>query len=157
MIRKRSKWSLTWPARFIARWEGFLGTAYLDTIAEPDVLTIGYGHTGPDVYSGERISRAKALRLLARDSKYAAQAVHECVHVHLTVRQRMALISLVFNCGRAAIDGSTLQRYLNAGNYRAAADQFLEWSHANGAVIEGLLNRRKAERAMFLSKPRHHN
>jgi len=147
-------WNLAWAARFVARWEGYLPTAYLDTIADPSVWTIGYGHTGRGVHAGQRISRARALRLLTRDLRSAAQAVAGSIHVPLTVRQRIALISLVFNCGPGAVEGSTLQRELNAKHYRKAANCFLDWSHAGGEVIEGLLNRRKAERWMFLHNGR---
>lgn len=146
---QRERWKLAWAARFVAKWEGFLPDAYLDTIAEPDVWTIGYGHTG-GVRPGQHISKARALVLLTRDLRTATRAVKQNIHVKLTKRQRIALISLAFNCGSGAVDGSTLQRKLNAGNYRAAANEFLKWSHAGGVVVEGLLNRRKAERWMFL-------
>lgn len=149
MRRVKRRWSLLWAARFVARWEGFLPRAYLDTIAEPPVWTIGHGHTG-DVRPGEVISKREARELLADDLRTAARAVRRNVRVKLTVRQRIALISLVFNCGEGAIDGSTLQRELNAGRYRAAANCFLDWSHAGGEVVEGLLNRRREERWMFL-------
>lgn len=144
------RWSLIWAARFVARWEGLLLVAYLDTIAVPAVYTIGYGHTGHDVYAGERITKAQALRLLTADLRSAARAVAANIHVKLSIRQRMALISLVFNCGPGAVSGSTLQRKLNAGHYSAAADCFLEWDHAGGAVVDGLRRRREAERWMFL-------
>lgn len=143
-------WDLLWAARFVAKWEGFIPTAYLDKIAVPPVWTIGYGHTGKDVVPGQRISKAKALLLLSRDLRIAARAVNRYIKVPLTVRQRIALISLVFNCGPAAVDGSTLQRELNKRHYQKAADCFLDWCHAGGEVVEGLLNRRKAERWMFL-------
>ncbi len=151
MSRPKRTWSLLWAARFIAKWEGFLATAYLDTIASPPVWTIGYGHTG-GVTAGMRWSRAKALRVLASDCRSAAQAVRRNIHVPLTVRQRMALISIAFNCGPGVLEGTTLARELNARHYRAAADQFLEWVHAGGVVVQGLVNRRRDERAMFLSR-----
>lgn len=144
------RWSLLWAAKFVAKWEGFLPHAYLDTIAVPAVWTIGYGHTGPDVHAGMVVSKAEALRLLAHDLRMAARAVKSGIHVKLAVRQRMALISLAFNCGGGAVVGSTLAAKLNAHDYKGAADCFLEWDHAGGVVVEGLLNRRKAERWMFL-------
>lgn len=150
----RRAWSLTWAARFVAKWEGLLLTAYLDTVASPPVYTIGYGHTGPDVHAGQRITKRRALALLTRDLRDAARAVRQNIHVKLTARQRIALISLVFNCGPAAVVGSTLAAKLNAGNYGGAADEFLKWSHAGGVVVEGLLNRRKAERWMFTHSAR---
>lgn len=147
-------WSLAWVARFVSRWEGWLPTAYLDRIAVPNVYTIGFGHVGSDVHPGMTITKARGLVLLTRDLRTAARAVARNIHVPLSVRQRMALISLAFNCGAGAVEGSSLQRDLNRSNYKAAADRFLEWDHAGGVEVEGLKNRRVAERAMFLSKPK---
>jgi lysozyme len=151
-------WKLSWAARFIAKWEGYIAHPYLDTIASPAILTAGYGHTryaGPPVpVAGQYWSRAKALRVLTRDIRGAAKAVKGSIRVKLTVRQRIALISLAFNCGSGAVDGSTLQRKLNARDYLGAANEFLEWSHAGGVVVEGLLNRRREERWMFLHNER---
>jgi lysozyme len=149
----RVVWKLSWAARFIAKWEGWEPVAYLDTIASPAVLTIGYGHTG-GVRVGERWSKAKGLRVLTRDIRSAAQAVKSSIRVKLSVRQRIALISLVFNCGPGAVEGSTLQRKLNSGDYLGAANELLEWCHAGGVVVPGLLNRRREERWMFLHNDR---
>lgn len=151
----RVLWKLSWAARFVAKWEGWLPTAYLDTIASPPVYTIGYGHTG-GVTAGETITRAQGLRILTRDLRTAARAVKRSIHVKLTARQRIALISLAFNCGPGAVEGSALQRKLNHGNYLGAANEFLEWSHAGGVVVQGLLNRRREERWMFLHDGKDH-
>lgn len=148
----RKTWSLLWAAKFIAKWEGFLPSAYLDTIASPAVYTIGYGHTG-NVRPGEVWSKAKALRVLARDARSAAAAVTEYIDVKLTVRQRMALISLAFNAGSGILDGTTITTELNKRHYQAASDALLLYCHNGaGVVIPGLLNRRRDERAMFLSR-----
>jgi lysozyme len=146
----RRRWSLLWAARFIAKWEGFLPNAYLDTIASPAVWTIGYGHT--PAQPGERWSRAKALRVLAADCRSASQAVAEYIDVPLTVRQRMALISFTFNCGPGALAASTLRRRLNARDYYRAGNELLRWDKAGGVSVWGLTRRRRAERRMFLSQ-----
>ena len=49
---------------------------------------------------------------------------------------------------------STLLRLLNAGNFQAAADQFPRWDRAGGKEVAGLLARRNAERALFLTPDR---
>jgi len=152
----RPVWKPSYAARFIGKWEGYLDHAYLDTIAEPDVWTGGYGHTGSDVKPGMHVSRALAMRWLISDIRSAARGVKRNIHVPLTIRQRIALISLAFNCGPGAVEGSTLQSLLNARHYEAAADEFLKWSHAGGVVVEGLLNRRKEERWLFLHDGRKH-
>jgi lysozyme len=137
-------WSILWAARFIAKWEGFLGTAYLDTIASPPVWTIGYGHTG-GVHAGESWSKPYALKVLGRDCRSAGHSVRELVKHRLTVRQRIALISFVFNLGPGVLPGSELLRALNAGEMTKAARLMLAYDHAGGVVVQGLSNRRHAE------------
>ena len=39
---------------------------------------------------------------------------------------------------------------INSGEYAAAALEFLDINHANGAVLAGLTRRREAERELFL-------
>jgi len=132
---------------FVAKWEGWLPVAYQDM---GGVWTIGYGHTGPDVKPGMSISHKEGLRLLAEDMAGAAKAVAENVKVSLSVRQRSALISFTFNCGPGALAESTLLRRVNAkatpGEIREA---FLMWVKVGGQTVQGLVNRREAEAALF--------
>lgn len=162
MKRRRRKWSLLWPARFVALWEGLLLKAYLDTITAPPVWTIGAGWTGKirdpqtgelrPIQPGDRISKRYAMKLLAKGLRQASRDIAKWVDVPLTVRQRMALLSLYYNIGPGAFADSTVLRRLNEGDYRGAANAFLMWRFAGGVEVEGLLIRRRAERRMFLSK-----
>lgn len=145
----KRRWSLLWAARFVAKWEGFIPTAYLDTIASPPVWTIGYGHTH-GVRPGQVVTEREARKLLAADLRDAAQAVAAKVKVKLTVRQRIAVISAVFNIGPGLLEGTHFIEALNAKRYAEAANRLLEWDHAGGVVVEGLRNRREAERWLFL-------
>lgn len=142
-------WQLAWAARFVAKWEGFVDHAYWDALGR--VWTIGYGHTGPDVVAGQKITKLGALRLLTKDLRVAARAVDKYVKVPINVRQRIALISFTFNLGSGALYESTLLRELNKKHYRRAADEFLKWDHAGGVRVLGLTRRRRAERWMFLN------
>jgi lysozyme len=157
MTAARRLWSLLWAARLIARWEGWLGTAYLDEIASPPVWTIGYGHSNyaapPTVHAGERWSRAKGLRVLAHDCRSSAAAVGRYVTHKLTARQRMALISFVFNLGPNILPGTELLRCLNEGKWERAGQLMLTYDHSGGEVVQGLLRRRMAE-AWLLTHPR---
>lgn len=145
---KAPPWRLLYAARFISFWEGLLTTAYRDT---GGVLTIGYGHTGPDVYEGQTITKAKALALLASDLRTAGRAVARHVKVPLTVRERIAAISFTFNVGEGGLQSSTFLRKLNEGDRRGAADALLLWvKDANGTVLLGLQRRRRLERWLFL-------
>lgn len=146
--KRKRRWSRRWAARFIAKWEGFLPDAYLDTIASPPIYTIGYGHTG-GVLPGEHWTHEHALAVLDNDVSWAAAAVAAKVQHRLTTRQRMALISFVFNLGPGVLTGELL-RHLNAGRIERAANEMLDYDHAGGVVVQGLLNRRRSERWMML-------
>jgi lysozyme len=126
--------------------EGLRLTAYEDI---GGVLTIGYGHTGRDVYRGQVITQEQAESLLALDTHLAVAAVNHLVRVPLNQNQFDALVDFAFNLGAGALAGSHLLRYVNAGDFNRAAEQFPAWDHVNGTVSEGLYRRRIAERDLF--------
>lgn len=131
----------------IARWEGFRTEAYL---CPAGVWTIGYGHTGPDVEKGMRISQSAALLLLEADIQPAASAVRAAARVKLNQNQFDALVSFVFNVGAGAFGDSTLLGLLNKGDFAGAAEQFGRWNKSGKVVLPGLVRRRAAERELFL-------
>lgn len=133
--------------RAICKHEGLRLNAYRDPVG---VLTIGYGHT-KGVREGQEITEAQAFEFLREDVTEAELCVHNRVQVPLEQAQFDALVSFVFNLGCGALTKSTLLRKLNAGDIFAAADQFLLWVHAGGHELPGLVKRRSAERAMFLT------
>lgn len=142
-------------AELIARFEGFVPRPYNDAAGH---ATIGFGHlihrgqvTAEDRRRWAAIGLDRGLELLVEDAREAASAVEQSVRVPLTQEQFDALTSFVFNVGGGAFRSSTLLRMLNAGDPQGAADQLPRWSKANGHVLEGLLTRRRAERALFLS------
>jgi lysozyme len=114
------------------------------------VPTIGWGHTA-GVQLGDTCTQAQADAWFQTDALWAGQAILRTVDVALTQNQFDALVSFTFNVGVGAEAASTLLKVLNAGNYQAAADQFLRWDHVNGVVDPGLTRRRQAEQALFLS------
>lgn len=136
-------------ARFVSHWEGFTPTAY-KAFPHEVYLTIGYGHYGPDVKAGQTITKKGALRLLASDLRDSLTTVESLVTQRLSIPQAVALCSFTFNCGPGALAESTLLKRVNADapapDIRAA---FLMWTKAGGVTLEGLVNRRKAEAALF--------
>jgi lysozyme len=153
----RRHWSLLWAAHLVAKWEGWIPVAILDTIASPPVPTVAYGHSEyaapPHVHVGERWSRAKGMRVLAHDCRGAAHDVDRLINHRLSVRRRMALIDLVYNCGSGVLSGTELQRCLNEGRWHRAAQLILTYDHAGGVVVEGL-RRRRMDEAWLLLHPR---
>ncbi len=123
-------------------------TTYLDAVGVP---TIGYGHTGPDVTPNLVITQAQAEALLQSDVRGAERAVTAAVTVALSDNQFAALVSFVYNLGAGTLQNSTLLSVLNTGDYAGAADQFTRFVYAGGEVLQGLVRRRDAERALFLA------
>ena len=113
------------------------------------VWTIGYGHTGPEVTAGLVWTQQQALQALQEDVSWAVNAVAKSVTVPLIQYQFDALVNFTFNVGAAAFEGSTLLHLLNAGDFVGAGQQFGHWVYAGSMLSSGLVNRRKAETAMF--------
>lgn len=131
----------------IKQWEGRKLLAYYDG---GGVLTIGYGSTGKHVKPGMRISEAQAEKLLMDDLDRFERRVASLAKVPLNDNQFAALVSFDFNTG--AIHKSTLLKKLNKGNYAAVPSELMKWVNDNGKRIDGLVNRRKAEVALWGSK-----
>ncbi|EAU0368156.1 TPA: lysozyme [Salmonella enterica subsp. enterica] len=131
---------------FIRAREGVKLAAYQDG---GGVWTIGYGHTR-GVKQGQVIIHEQADEFLDSDLRQVESCISERVTVALNQNQFDALVSFVFNVGRQAFSDSTLLKKLNEGNYRAAADQFTRWVYDNDQFVQGLYNRRVAERDLFL-------
>jgi lysozyme len=88
---------------------------------------------------------------MAHDLKKFEAAVNNAVTVPLNQNQFDALVSLAYNIGTNAFSKSTLVKKLNANDIRGAADQFDVWVNAGGKRMQGLVNRRAKEKALFLS------
>ncbi|HTX51096.1 MAG TPA: lysozyme [Caulobacteraceae bacterium] len=115
--------------------------------------TIGYGHT-LTARAGAEITERDAEALLLYDLIQAAHAVNEHVYAPLNQNQFDALVSLVFNIGPRAFRGSPTLRRLNEGRPLEAAMAMEMWrkSDLDGEriVIDALVRRRAAEKALFL-------
>ena len=62
------------------------------------------------------------------------------------------MVSFSFNVGLGSLNSSTLLRKHNAGDIRGAANEFLRWVYAGDQQLPGLVRRRNAERALYLSQ-----
>ncbi len=62
-----------------------------------------------------------------------------------------ALVSISFNFGLNNLQRSTIRMKANRGDWEGAADAFRAWTKGGGKVLPGLVKRREAEIALFLS------
>lgn len=137
--------------------EGKKLKSYLDSVG---VWTIGYGSIyhydlNRPIKRGDQITEEKALEWLRKEIKDKTKAIKQLLLVPVNQNQLDALTSLVYNIGISAFKKSTLLKMLNQNADKISiADQFLRWNKGkvNGKlqVIDGLTNRRKLERELFL-------
>ena len=132
----------------VKRFEGLSLKVY---ICPAGVLTIGYGHTEAVKPNQPDITEEDAEDLLYDDLEKFSVGVSRLVKVTLNQSQFDALTSLAFNIGIGAFRCSTLLRLLNANDFAGAAEEFPKWNRGAGKVLPGLVNRRAAERELFLS------
>lgn len=135
----------------IKEFEGLELEAYPDPATGADPITIGYGHTGPEVHLGMTITEAQAEAYLVADLEKFERAVEQAVTVPMTQEQFDACVSLCYNIGPWNFKTSSVVKLLNAGDAQGAADIFPKWNKANKKVMAGLIRRRNAERELFLS------
>lgn len=114
-------------------------------------LTIGYGHTAaagnPTPVAGMKISKAEAERIFDRDIEKFVRQVNALLTVKVSQEQFDALVSFQFNTG--ALGRSTLLKKVNAGQFDQVPAEFMKWVNDNGKVSAGLVNRRRAEVALW--------
>lgn len=113
-------------------------------------LTNGYGHTGPDVKIGQKITEQEAEANLLKDLAWAEDAVSTLVNVPISQNQYDALVMFVFNAGKEAFRTSTLLKMVN----KKASDeqvgvQFRRWINSGGQVMGGLVTRREDEFKLY--------
>jgi lysozyme len=130
------------------QFEGCELEAYPDGLTNPPVWTIGYGHTGKDVFEGLTWTQEQADDALLHDVNQA-RAQLEMYSPNLANGALDALTDFVFNMGIGNYRTSTLCKLVNAENWTAAKTEILKWDHSNGKVVPGLLARREAEAALI--------
>jgi len=141
----------------IKDWEGLELSPYLDSAGVPTIGwgTILYPNGRPVTMQDPPISQSYAQDCLAYEMQGKSTALQHMLTENPTVHQAAAMLSLCYNIGIANFAGSTVLRQFNAGAFPAAAEAFLMWdkAHVDGnlVVVPGLLNRRNAERTMFLT------
>lgn len=136
------------------QWEGCRLKAYR---CPAGVLTIGYGHTGPDVKPGMEITAPQAVALFNADVDKFARSVEESLAgVTLKQKQFDAVVSLAYNIGLGGLKKSTLYRKVKANpDDPTIRAEFMKHVNArvNGVLkpLPGLVKRRRAEADHYFS------
>ena len=83
--------------------------------------------------------------------RYALDALRASPGLAAHPRRLAAVTSFVFNLGAGRYRASTLRRRIDAEDWDGAAEEFGKWVRGGGRVLPGLVKRRAAERALFVS------
>lgn len=125
-------------------------------IAIPDTKgrwQIGYGNNylanGEPVCEGMSITDDQAETLLRATLDPLAAQVSALLPDGATDGQAAALLDFAWNEGINALRMSTLLRVYRDGDLLRAAADFGSWVYAGGRKLDGLVERRRAERALF--------
>lgn len=118
--------------------------------------TIGYGHT-LTAREGAEVSEHDAEALLMYDLIAVSHLVNEWVFTPLNQNQFDALVAFAFNIGAENFRRSSVLRRLNEGALIQAACAMELWRKAEfegeKIVVDALVRRRSAEKALFLTPP----
>ena len=125
----------------IKQFEGCRLKAYKDPAGVP---TIAYGHTA-GVKMGDTITQEQADELLRDDLViYEGKVAKYDDKYHWNQNQFDALVSFAYNIGSIDQLTSNGRRAI-----KTISDKILEYNKAGGKKLEGLVRRRKAEKALF--------
>ena len=144
--------------------EGVRQRPYRDVVA---LWTVGVGHLLYNDQAAMKQPERNAYQLKQEDNRVWTMAevdqllksdlarfergVLRMCPGDLTQGQMDGLVSFAFNVGLGALQRSGLRAKHNRGDYQGAADEFMKWTKAGGRVFPGLVKRRAAERALYLS------
>lgn len=135
--------------KIIKEFEGLRLEAY-KCLPSEKYWTIGYGHYGPDVKIGQKITKDQAENMLKNDMYSYEQNVeyfNEVGHYNFNVNEFDALVSFCYNIG------SINQLTANGTRSKAEiADKMLLYVNSGPVKnVPGLVRRRKMERDLFLT------
>lgn len=128
--------------------------AYLDTLADPPVWTVGWGQTGPHITKGTVWTQTRADSEFERSAGECADLILALCKVIPNANQLGAMVSLAYNIGIGNFRKSSVLRLHNQGKFAEAASAFAMWNKAGGKVRAGLTRRRAAEAALYLTPMR---
>jgi lysozyme len=151
--------------QLIKDFEGCHSSPYL---CPAKLWTIGYGHVlyphQARMKTEERVSLCLAedhakvwgpdeiVELLEKDLlRFEAGVLRLCPASIDNQCHFDALVSFSFNVGLGNLQASTLRMKYNRDDFEGAANEFPKWRKANGQVLQGLVRRREAEKALFES------
>lgn len=121
---------------------------YLDT---GNVATNCYGHTGPDVKLGQKLTEEQCVASFAADLlKHDKQLRSVAKGKFQSDWEYGAMLDFTYNKGVGNLASSTMLVYFNRGEHDKVCDELLKWVYGKNkqgekVVIKGLVNRASNE------------
>lgn len=150
---------------FIKATEVYAPNKYPDPPGQSKRYSVGFGHlmspaelsgnyvtiNNERIYLNRGLTRTEADALFSQDLKPREDLVKKAITAKITQSQFDALVSFTYNIGH--IEGTSVQRAVNAGDFQAVNKAFLEYVKAGTPKVTnpGLVKRRQKELAMFMS------
>lgn len=139
----------------LERWEGNVKQVYADHLAG-DLPTYCAGRTDPNAVLGTKLTGDQCQAINKTTLIEYGYAVLGCVNWdYLTPPRLIGLTMFAINVGKEGACGSRAVRLINAGDLVAGCDAIARgpdgrpvWSFAGGQYVQGLQNRRQAERKL---------
>jgi GH24 family phage-related lysozyme (muramidase) len=126
------------------------------------MITVGYGHAEPEETSkykiGDIITENEANNLLMQDIKKAEEGLkrlftfwdEEGINVMISQHMWDSMISMAYNMGVGGLRSTEFVLSLKDQNYMEAADSILTSGVKKADKFPGLIDRREAEKELFL-------
>lgn len=135
------------------QFEGLRLVPYHDPVGYP---TIGYGtllsrEPWDDLSKWKPITAGEAEAMMLDDLGSFERKVRKLCPVPLSDAQLGALIDFAYNAGAGNLQSSALRQCVLRGDHEGAAANFGRWVYARHVKLPGLIRRRKAEAALYLS------
>ncbi len=132
----------------LLRFEGLRTKAYFCPAGK---ITIGVGHTGPEVRLQDEWSRDKCIVVMRMDAeRFISGTLTICPTLADKPHALAAIADFSYNLGLGQLKASTLRRKLNAGDIDGAAKELRKWVMGGGRKLPGLVIRRETERLLLL-------
>ncbi|WP_158044351.1 pesticin C-terminus-like muramidase [Skermanella pratensis] len=119
-------------------------------------LSLAAGKTGNDAKAfvqansgAVTLTQAQEQALLDIALPPYEKDVKTYVKVAVNQNQFDAMVSLDYNIGGGNFKNSSVVANINKGDFAAAAESFKLWNKSGGQVVQGLVNRRNLEVALF--------
>lgn len=152
--------ALTSPLAYstLERWEGNVKQVYADHFAA-GLPTYCAGRTDPAAVVGTKLTDDQCRSVNKTTLLEYGYAVLGCANWdYLTAKRLIGLTMFAVNVGKQGACNSQAVQQINAGNVQAGCNLIARtpdgrpnWSNAGGVYVQGLQNRRQAERALCLA------